>query len=350
MQATLQASQQLTCLHMATDKSPKRAAGGVARAKALTPEQRKAIAEKAAKTRWGVSTIPVAEYVGAIKIGDAEIQCAVLPDGRRLLSQRGLREALGRRYGGKDFRAEAQNDGAGKLPFYLAASSLKPFIDNELAVLVNNITPYSHGMGGGIAQGVEASALPKICTVWLKAREAGVLTKPQREVAQKAEILVRGLADVGILALVDEATGYQEVRARDALQAYLERFIRKELAAWVKLFPDEFFRELYRLKKWPWNGSSRRPGIVGHYINDLVYSRLGPGVLEQLQEKNPVLENGRRRNRHTQWLSEDLGHPALSQHMFALIRFMKVEDSWDEFKPRFYRAFPQKGDSLQLEF
>lgn len=335
---------------MSEEKKSTRAAGGVARAQALTPEQRKAIAEKAAKTRWGVSTIPVAEYVGTIKLGDLEIQCAVLPDGRRMLSQRGLREALGRRYGGKDFRTDAGSDGAGKLPFYLSASSLKPFVDNDLAVLVNTINPYHHGKGGGIAQGVEATALPGICNVWLKAREAGVLTKPQRDVAQKAEILVRGLAHVGILALVDEATGYQEVRARDALQAYLERFLRKELAAWVKMFPDEFFRELYRLKRWPWSGSSRRPGIVGHYINDLVYSRLGPGVLEQLQEKNPVMENGRRRNKHTQWLSDDLGHPALSQHMFALIRFMKAEDSWEEFKPRFYRAFPQKGDTLHLEF
>lgn len=331
-------------------KSNKRAAGGIARAKALTSEQRRSIAEKAAKTRWGVSTVPVAEYVGTLRIGDAEIQCAVLPDGRRVLSQRGLREALGRRYGGKDFRSDGVDDGAGKLPFYLAASNLKPFVDNNLAALVNSIIPYHHGKGGGIAQGVEATALPGICDVWLKAREAGELSKPQRDVAQKAEILVRGLAHAGILALVDEATGYQEVRARDALQAFLERFIRKELAAWVKVFPEEFFRELYRLKKWPWNGSSRRPGIVGHYINDLVYSRLGPGVLEQLQQKNPVMTNGRRRSRHTQWLSEDLGHPALSQHMFALIRFMQAEDSWGAFKLRFYRAFPQKGDTLQLEF
>lgn len=333
-----------------SDEVKGRARGGVARAKKLAPEQRRAIAEKAAKARWGVSTVPVAEYVGALKLGDLEIQCAVLPDGRRMLSQRGLSDALGRKYGGKDFRAEGDDDGGGKLPFYLAANNLKPFVDNDLAVLVNSIVPYHQSKGGGIAQGVEATALPKICDVWLKAREAGALTKPQADVAKRAEILVRGLAHVGIVALVDEATGYQEVRARDALQAYLEKFLRKELAVWVKMFPDEFFRELYRLKRWPWSGSSRRPGIVGHYINDLVYSRLGPGVLEQLQERNPVMENGRRRNRHTQWLSDDLGHPALSQHMFALIRFMRSEDTWDAFISRFYRAFPQRGDTLHLDF
>ena len=80
---------------------------------------------------------------------NAGLQCAVLPDGRRVLSQRGLREALGRRYGGKDFRSDGVDDGAGKLPFYLAAINLKPFVDNNLAVLVNSIIPYHHGKGGG---------------------------------------------------------------------------------------------------------------------------------------------------------------------------------------------------------
>lgn len=323
--------------------------GGIRRAAVLSPEERSAIAKKAAKSRWEAD-VPKATHSGVLHIGDMEIACAVLPDGTRVLSQRGVGKALGRSFGGRNWSQDSPEDGAGKLPFFLNVPSIFPFISKDLLVLINQPLPYRHSQGGGTALGVVATALPQICEAWLKAREAGaIVMTPQLKVAQKAESLMRGLAQVGIVALVDEATGYQEVRARDALQAYLERFLRKELAIWVKVFPDEFFRELYRLKKWPWNGSSRRPGIVGHYINDLVYSRLGPGVLEQLQEKNPSI-NGRRRSRHTQWLTEDLGHPALSQHMFALIRFMKAEDDWGQFKPRFYRAFPQRGDTLQLEF
>lgn len=324
--------------------------GGKQRAANLTKEERAAIARKAAHARWN-STVPKASHTGTLRIGELEIACAVLPDGTRVLSQRGVGRALGRSFGGSDWkRQDGGDDGAGNLPFFLSAAGLKPFISNELLVLVTQPNPYRHDKGGGVALGVAATALPQICDVWLKAREAGELNKTQLVVAQKAEILMRGLAQVGIVALVDEATGYQEVRAREALQAFLEKYIRKELAVWVKTFPDEFFQHLYRLKKWPWSGSSRRPGIVGHYINDLVYKRLGPGVLEQLQARNPVADNGRRKHRHTQWLTEDIGHPALAQHMFALIGFMRAEDSWEAFKQRFYRAFPEKGDTLQLEF
>src|SRR5690606_18024076 len=112
--------------------------------------------------------------------------------------------------------------------------------------------------------GIEASALPQICDVWLKAREAGVLTETQKSVAQRAEILMRALAHIGVVALVDEATGYQEVRDRLALQSILDKFLAKELAAWAKRFPDEFYKEIFRLRSWKWN-SLRRPGVVAAY-------------------------------------------------------------------------------------
>lgn len=234
------------------------------------------------------------------------------------------------------------------MPFYISAKGLNSFISNDLLALVTKPRPYRHSKGGGVALGVEATALTKICDVWLKAREAKALTKPQLVIAQKAEILVRGLADVGIVALVDEATGYQEVRDRFALQAFLERFIRKELAAWVQRFPDEFFVELYRLRKWKPSSSSRRPGVVGRYIRDLVYERLGPGVIEELERKNPSNGKGQRKRRHHQWLTEDVGHPALAQHMYATIGFMRAEDDWQVFKHRFDRAYPKRGDTLPL--
>lgn len=141
---------------------------------------------------------------------------------------------------------------------------------------------------------------------------------------------------------------YQAVRSRDALQAFLDRFLRKELAAWVKTFPDDFFRELFRLKGWQWKGTSKRPGVVGHYINDLIYDRLGQGVLEDLQRRNPSDGRGRRKAKHTQWLTEDIGHPALAQHMYATIGAMRAHDDWRSFLEFFKRAFPRKGENLAL--
>lgn len=323
------------------DVSPQ-AKGGRARAGSLTKERRKQIAEGAAKARWGA---PKAEHTGVLKIGETEIQCAVLPDGRRVLSQRGVGRALGRSYGGADWKRE---DAGGNVPFYIGAKTLIPFIPNELLVLVQEPIPYQHGQGGGVAHGIEASALPAVCDVWLKAREAGALTEPQKVVAQKAEILMRGLAHIGVVALVDEATGYQEVRDKLALQSILDRFLAKELAAWAKRFPDDFYREIFRLRGWKWS-ALRRPGVVAAWTKDLVYARLAPGVLDELERRNPVTSAGRRRTRHHQWLTEDVGHPALAQHLHAVIGLMRASENWDGFKVMIDRAFPKRGTNMELE-
>lgn len=319
----------------------KQSKGGEARAASLSATERKRIASAAARARWQA---PKAEYTGEIKIGELSIQCAVLPDGRRLLSQRGVGRALGRGFGGADWK---RNDGAGILPFYIGAKTLIPFISSELLALVKEPIPYRHGQGGGVAHGIDAAALPQICDVWLKAREAGALSEPQRSVAARAEILMRGLAHLGVVALVDEATGYQDVRDRQALQAILDKYLAKELAAWAKRFPDDFYREIFRLRGWEWN-RLRRPGVVAAWTKDLVYARLAPGIIEELEERNPINERGRRKARHHQWLTEDVGHPALAQHLHAVIGLMRASDTWDSFIRMINRAFPKKGTNLEL--
>lgn len=290
-------------------------------------------------------TTPRAEHTGVLKIGELEIQCAVLPDGRRLLSQRGVGRALGRSYGGADFK---RLDAGGNLPFFINAKALIPFISNELLLVVTDPIEYRHRKGGGVAHGVEASALPMICDVWLKAREAGVLSESQKVIAQKAEMLMRGLAHIGVVALVDEATGYQEVRDKLALQAILDKFLQKELAAWAKRFPDEFYGEIFRLRNWKWS-TLKRPGVVAAWTKDLVYARLTPGIIEELEKRNPITSAGRRRAKHHQWLSEDIGNPALAQHLHAVIGLMRAADSWEQFMRMMDRSFPKRGSNMELE-
>jgi len=160
---------------------------------------------------------------------------------------------------------------------------------------------------------------------------------------------MRGLAHVGIIALIDDVTGYQEIRDRLALQAILDAYLRKELAAWAKRFPDEFYQQMFRLRGWQWQGMSiNRPSIVGKYTNDLVYERLAPGILEELQNRNPKDEKGRRPARHHQWLTQDVGHPALAQHLHAVIGFMRASTKWDQFYRLLQRAFPKKGQTIEL--
>ncbi|AMR80251.1 hypothetical protein A2G96_07810 [Cupriavidus nantongensis] len=295
--------------------------------------------------------MPKATHIGELAIGNLRIPCAVLPDGRRVLSQRGVGKALGRSYGGSDWsRQESDSDGGGKLPFFLSSKAINPFISNDLLLLVTDPILY-RGAGGGVAHGVEATALPKICDVWLKAREAGALRmRPQLAVAQRAEILMRALAQVGVVALVDEATGYQEVRDRLALQAILDQYLRKELAAWAKRFPDNFYREIFRLRGWKWD-SLRRPGIVAGYTKNIVYARIAPGILEELERKNPRTEKGYRKAKHHQWLTEEVGHPALERHLEGVMLLLRISDTWQDFRVALERGYPRlDGNQLNLPF
>jgi hypothetical protein len=158
------------------------------------------------------------------------------------------------------------------------------------------------------------------------------------------------LAHVGIIALIDEATGYQEVRDRQALQEILDKYLRKEFAAWAKCFPEEFYKQIFRLRQWQWRGMKvNRPQIVAHYTKDLIYARLAPGILTELEERNPKNEKGHRKAPHYWWLTEDVGHPALAQLLFGVIGLMRIAESWDEFIRMVDKAYPRRGDTLQLE-
>lgn len=326
-----------------------KAKGGVARANALSPEERSNIAKLGAAKRWGKNPLE-ASHTGELVIGELTLPCAVLPDGSRVLSQRGVGRALGRTFGGKNFALEEGEDPAGKLPFFLTGKLINPFVSNELALLLSEPKVYTHK--GATAHGIDAGALPAICEVWLKARDAGVLTKVQQTVASRAEVIIRGLARIGITALVDEATGYQEVRDKQALQAILDQYLRKELAAWAKRFPDEFYNQMFRLKGWQrkdLSSPSRRPGAAGMYTNDLVYERLAPGILQELETRNPKNAKGHRKGKHHQLLTDDVGHPALAQHVHALIALMRASSNWDQFMLLLNTAFPKKNDTLMLD-
>lgn len=343
MTSTYYASIQLEDAYMSKelDEISGKAKGGVARAKSLTPYERREIAKKAASARWN-DVLPRATHEGALIIGDLEIACAVLNDGRRMLTQSSFMRALGR---ARQAKGRAYYKGDVNLPAFLTAQNLKPFISSELEKTSSQIEFRARGRR---AYGYPAELLPKICDVFLDAAKAGVLLTNQKHIAERAMVLMRGLAHVGIVALIDEATGYQEVRERQALQAILEAFLRKELAAWAKRFPDEFYQQIFRLKGWQWKGRRvNPPQVLGHYTKDIVYARLAPQILDELENRNPV-ERGKRAAKHHQWLTEDVGHPALAQHLHAVITLMRVSQTWEYFKEMLDIAHPKRGDTLSL--
>jgi hypothetical protein len=331
-----------------SDEVTGRAKGGHARADALAPEQRREIAKKAAKARWDDS-IPMATHIGELKIGDLVLPCAVLPDGTRVISQGGITTAFGPVTGGWQARKRVADGDMGDLPSFLVAGSLKHHIPNDLRTLVSVPTKYRDPRGGPVRVGLEAALLPKVCEVWLRARDAKALTKIQIPVAERADILMRGLAHTGIIALIDEATGYQRDRANDALAKILEAFIAKELQPYVTTFPAGYYQEMFRLRgiDYP-TGSVKRPQYFGMLTNDIVYKRLAPGVLEELKRVTPKLESGRHKNKLFQRLTTNMGYPKLREHLGSVVTMMKLSVGWHDFMEKLDRLHPRYGETMSL--
>lgn len=278
-------------------------------------------------------------------IGDIEIPCYVLEDETRVLSQRGMVAALG-------FRSTGGSSGSdSKVPRFLTSKRLKAFISNDLLMILNEPMLFSPPQGQ-MAFGYPATVLPDVCDVILSARDAGKLGKYQisvaSRVASQCELIIRGLARVGIIALVDEATGYQEIRAKRALADILEKFIAEELQPWTKTFPYDFYKQIFRLKRWPGPDGAKRPSVIGHYTNDIVYERVAPGVLEELKKLNPAKPSGGRKWRHHQWFKPDPGYIKLNQHIAAVTALMRASANWDKFQSNLKRAFPKLRDQLDL--
>lgn len=286
--------------------------------------------------------LPTREYSGIINLGGKELKCAVLNDGTRVLTATSIFEAFGRPRRGK---RTADQNGA-NMPSFVDANNLKPFNEAVFSSGSNNSLEVVYRSKNGKATyiGYAAEILPKICEVYLRARDVGALTENQKPLAIVSDILMRSLATVGITALIDEATGYQEVRDRDELQKILSAYISKEFLPWTKKFPDEFYIEMFRLKNWQYQGKPKPP-IVGKITNEIVYERLPEGVLDELQKKNPY-SDGKRKKRHHQLLTTDTGVPHLDKHLTALITLMKISDTWEEFERLLDKSM---GESYQTK-
>lgn len=328
-------------------KDKSKAAGGRARAESLPPNKRSEIARNAAEKRWGA---PRTAYTGELKIGDMTFPCSVLSDGTRILTQTDFMAGMGMYYSGWVAKNRGQKESSADIPHFLQFKALNPFINKHLGDL-QSISVRYRTERGNLAFGIPADIIPKICEVWLDADEHGNLGHRQKKIAAKAKLLMRSLAHVGIIALVDEATGYQRDRASSALAEILEKYIAKELQPWVKTFPDEYYEEIFRLRgmEFP-TDIVQRPPYFGHLTNNVIYERLAPAVLEDLKSKTPKDDKGRRKHRFHQKLTPEIGHPKLREHLASAMAVMKLSDNWDDFISKLDRVKPKFNETLPLDF
>jgi len=281
-------------------------------------------------------------HSGVLKIGGTEIQCFVLvtPDGqepKRILSGRAVTKA---------FNLTGRGQGMSR---FVSSERIRAHMADRLVEAIHE--PYYLATRPNFPPvlGYEAWVLPELCNAILDADDEKPLPHQQRKMATAAKVLSRGLAITGITALVDEATGYQEVRDRLALEKILNKYISEEMQPYVRMFPEEFYRQMWRLLGWEWRGMSvPKPKRVGQLTDDLIYKRLAPGVRDALRSLVPRTEKGNLVHKLHSHLTPEEGRKALDRHLHAVTALMSASTNWKGFERMVDRAFPRFGDTMQL--
>lgn len=333
------------------DNSPQ-SKGGRARAERLSNDEMREIASQAARARWGKSrkimqdgNLPKATHQGKMAVGDLELDCYVLADGRRLFHKRGMARALGMKSGGGNVFLRA-----------VKRKGLGSEISNKLIEKIENPIVFKP-LTQDLAHGYDADILVDVCKAVIRAGEGDKLTSSQDGLVAQARILLQAFAKVGVTALIDEATGYQQVRDPSALRILVQQYIEAEKREWEKQFPDDYYDELNRLygsKRLTTTGSGaviqNRPQHFAIFTRAHVYHPLQNGaVLEELDRINPKIDKrGTRRARFHQHLSLGYGIEKLKRQVGEVMTLMKVSDTVGQFKRLFAKRFPQGGMQLDL--
>lgn len=315
-------------------------------------------ARTAARARWvGEGRIRYSTDEGNLDFVGMTFRAAVLDDESRVISGTEFMRVMGIYRSGALSTRRSNEDGI-YFPLHLAFKNLRPFVleDAELVEALREPLRYRN-QRGSISEGILAEILRRICSVWVRAQQAGVLGPSQEKIADKARILLDALADVAIIALIDEATGYQKRRAHNALQVILKAYISPELLPWQKRFPLSYYEQIHRIMGWPFDASSTaRSAYIGKLTNKLIYEKLPPGVLDKLRRLNPPdPRTKRRRIKHHQLLTTNVGNPHLQNQIMAVTTLMRAtpDGNWQFFETLFNQAFPPpQGDlfaTLELE-
>jgi len=281
-----------------------------------------------------------ASHRGILEIAGAQVHCAVLTNGKRVITQTGLFDTFQR-----PRKGEKRLEG---LPSIVGAANLLPFVNEELREK-SQVVRFVH-TNGTISYGYDAEVVPLICELYLSAEEQNPspLVESQQKVVLRASAIVRALAKVGITALVDEATGYQYDRDKTELQRLLAAYVAEDFLKWQTRFPRKYYQELFRLYELKYDSSSlKRPQYLGHFTNRYVYDEMPEGVKDELRRKNPKVEKGYRVRRHHQHLTAEIGIPHLDRHLTKLITVMELSNDIKEFEKNFARVF-RKVDQLTL--
>jgi hypothetical protein len=330
--------------------------GGTARAAALTSESRRDIAKRAAQARWAKikdpDGLPRASHQGHLPIGDIEIEVYNLFDKRRVIAKAAMARAL-----------TLKSEGGNAFLRTMTRKGVRSVISDSLWEKIENPIFFRHldtdSGPGGVADGYEATTLIEVCDALIQARNDNKLAPSQAFLAVQAEIIMRSSAKMGIIYLVDTATGYIEDAKREDYLKQWNAFVKSEFRAWEKEFPNQFADMIYKIYglKRKSASSFKHPQFFGWFTRKYIYHPLANSrgaILQLLDEANPVVyAGGGRKYKLHQFLTDQIGVDALRQHLWQTIGIGNAARDKVDFERSFYRAFPEaipKGADGQMDF
>jgi hypothetical protein len=316
-----------------------KAKGGLARARVLGPSRRSEIAATAAKARWEEALPKSVASDRPIKISDVEVPCYVLDDGRRVITANGMLDTLQMARGG------AMVKGMNRFEFFVTRRRIKPYVSNDLHERVKN--PIKFKVGKAIAYGFESDTLIEIAEAVIRADNAGTLQTQQAAIAHQCRVITSSLTRIGLIALIDEATGYQTKRDNDELQQILTAYLLPEHRPWMQTIPQEFTNEIYRVYGWKRTADNRGPRYAGKLIRQLIYERLPKPVLPALDEMNPTNAKYQRKRRHHQFLTEQQGLDHFRTLTITVMTLLRISKNKNDFKRHVRDYF---GSQLEMDF
>jgi hypothetical protein len=314
-----------------------KAIGGHARARALSPEARRDIAQRAAIARWGHK----ATHRGSFKEDfGIDVDCYVLDDEQKtaVISQRGMGEALG------------FSEGGDRLPRFVSGGTITPYVGPELREKLDNPIVFQ-GLAAGpsmpsaaTVHGYDVTILIDLCKAILGADAEGKLAKRYDRIVNQARIIYGAAAKSGIKQLVYALSGYDATR-EEIIRAF-KFYVQEEARDYEREFPNQLYREWYRLYELP-EPERNKPWKFMHLTNNHVYWPLAKsnGKILELTKVQRAESNDRHRRLH-QFLSE-VGVKALRQHLGRLLGIAEMSETRDQYEKSVRRIF---GEQKEFDF
>ncbi|MDY7224511.1 P63C domain-containing protein [Halalkalibacterium halodurans] len=273
---------------------------------------------------------------------DLLIECYVLENQERVFSLRGTARTMG-----------LKGNGAGALQRLLKSNYIRDYLSADLKQWVKDtdegkVQKIRPPEGGNLIHGFKASLLVDLSDAFYKAKNDGVFDIParqyQNELADRLYNITLAFSKVGIDAFIDEITGYQDTRDRDALQKLLDIYVEDYFQPWQKRFPDSFYKEIFRLKGWEYKANGRKPHLVSKITREFIYDFLPPDVMDEVRERKKGKE------KIHQWLTSEAGLNHLEKQIASTTTLMRASESWEEFEKLFGRSFKKNYSEQQSLF